>query len=659
MRTKLFLIISFYCSVSIGQTTINLSPNEYLTLSTGAVSTSYEGSIDLYYQMIGDYDIKWQVGEGVLVWFFSANDYNYGDLNSLSIVGIAGCTNIDQSTMECFEAMEMGTMADMYYLVIEDGAGGWFKLKVIDDFGSLLSITFEELPTAYVVTNGSDSGTGSLREAISSASSGESIFINSDVELISLSSDLNITKSLVIKSLGFTTIKGDNTFRLIDDNATQNDLTFENLRFINGKDGSYGGGIGGQNVNLVLTNCIVEDNEVTSSYGGGIATRGTSSSLTLNNTIVRNNKSGSYGGGIGIMDGAQVTMIDSEISNNSARNGGGIQLFGSSSLNATNTVFHGNKNNDGVTTSYSGKAILAWDTTNVTLTNVSVTGHDTGGAIVEVRAGTLTVKNSLFNNEKTNLLINSSTTLTSLGHNFSNDTSMSGLFNNDSDVVGGTLTGANLIYLGGNSTSNNFGNIQVGATNDNKIDTSSGDLTIDSASGITRVDDNLVVTEDVTLSSDKKVFFGASSFIEGATSGTKLILNANDDILFRPGNITKVTFDPTGNVTIAGDLNVNSDARLKANIISLGGTLSKLLQIDGKSYTMKKDVNEKQKIGLIAQDIEKVFPELVSESSGVKSVNYQGLVPVLINALKEQDEKIKIQQLQIDELKNLVQEIIK
>ena len=35
--------------------------------------------------------------------------------------------------------------------------------------------------------------------------------------------------------------------------------------------------------------------------------------------------------------------------------------------------------------------------------------------------------------------------------------------------------------------------------------------------------------------------------------------------------------------TIAGDLNVNSDARLKANIISLGSTLSKLLQIDGKS----------------------------------------------------------------------------
>ena len=96
-----------------------------------------------------------------------------------------------------------------------------------------------------------------------------------------------------------------------------------------------------------------------------------------------------------------------------------------------------------------------------------------------------------------------------------------------------------------------------------------------------------------------------------------------------------------GDATLAGNLNVNSDARLKANIVSLGSTLAKLLQIDGKSYTMKKDESEKQKIGLLAQDIEKVFPELVSENNGIKSVNYQGLVPVLINAIKEQEERIK------------------
>ena len=123
-----------------------------------------------------------------------------------------------------------------------------------------------------------------------------------------------------------------------------------------------------------------------------------------------------------------------------------------------------------------------------------------------------------------------------------------------------------------------------------------------------------------------------------------------------------------GDATLAGNLNINSDARLKANIVSLGSTLAKLLQIDGKSYTMKKDESEKQKIGLLAQDIEKVFPELVSESNGLKSVNYQGLVPVLINALKEQDammkeqqneiEILKQQQSEIDELKTMLKTLI-
>ena len=70
---------------------------------------------------------------------------------------------------------------------------------------------------------------------------------------------------------------------------------------------------------------------------------------------------------------------------------------------------------------------------------------------------------------------------------------------------------------------------------------------------------------------------------------------------------------------------------------------------------MKKDESEKQKIGVLAQDIEKVFPELISESNGVKSVNYQGLIPVLINALKEQQSEIEIYRNEVSELKEMVQ----
>jgi hypothetical protein len=65
---------------------------------------------------------------------------------------------------------------------------------------------------------------------------------------------------------------------------------------------------------------------------------------------------------------------------------------------------------------------------------------------------------------------------------------------------------------------------------------------------------------------------------------------------------------------------------------------------------MKKD--GKQKIGVLAQDIQKVFPELVTtDDKDMLAVNYQGLVPVLINALKEQ-------QSEIDELKEMFKELI-
>ena len=88
-------------------------------------------------------------------------------------------------------------------------------------------------------------------------------------------------------------------------------------------------------------------------------------------------------------------------------------------------------------------------------------------------------------------------------------------------------------------------------------------------------------------------------------------------------------------LTVNGDIVVSSDARLKAFIVSLGATLTKLLLIDGKSYTMKKD--GKQKIGVLAQDIQKVFPELVTiDDKDMLALNYQGLVSVLVNTLKEQ-----------------------
>ena len=69
--------------------------------------------------------------------------------------------------------------------------------------------------------------------------------------------------------------------------------------------------------------------------------------------------------------------------------------------------------------------------------------------------------------------------------------------------------------------------------------------------------------------------------------------------------------------------------------------------IDGKSYTLKSNESV-EKIGLLAQEVQKVFPELVKQSGdqeGTLSVNYQGMIAILINAIKEQQKEI-------DEIKN-------
>ena len=127
-----------------------------------------------------------------------------------------------------------------------------------------------------------------------------------------------------------------------------------------------------------------------------------------------------------------------------------------------------------------------------------------------------------------------------------------------------------------------------------------------------------------------------------------------------------ILFD--GTTTIAGDLTVNSDVRLKSHIQSLGNTLPLLNMLDGKSYFLKTDQSNK-KIGLLAQDVLKVFPELVRKAKDPQStlsVNYQGLIPVLINAVNEQQSMIQEyesrfnkQQQQIDHLTTLVNQLLK
>ena len=95
-----------------------------------------------------------------------------------------------------------------------------------------------------------------------------------------------------------------------------------------------------------------------------------------------------------------------------------------------------------------------------------------------------------------------------------------------------------------------------------------------------------------------------------------------------------------GNLLVTEDVNVESDGRLKTDVASIEKARDHIRQLDGKQYRWLADehrTGEEDKLGFIAQEVEAVLPQLVSENNdGIKSVNYLGVIPLLVNALKDQ-----------------------
>lgn len=132
---------------------------------------------------------------------------------------------------------------------------------------------------------------------------------------------------------------------------------------------------------------------------------------------------------------------------------------------------------------------------------------------------------------------------------------------------------------------------------------------------------------------------------------------ASNDFQWRnaAGN-TRMTLTDAGNLSIAGVLSQNSDARLKKNIIPLQNSLQKILQLNGYHYHWIEAGRDNQlQSGLLAQEVEKQMPELVTtDRDGFKSVNYISLLPHLIEALKTQQEKIEKLEKEIGSLKQII-----
>jgi hypothetical protein len=109
--------------------------------------------------------------------------------------------------------------------------------------------------------------------------------------------------------------------------------------------------------------------------------------------------------------------------------------------------------------------------------------------------------------------------------------------------------------------------------------------------------------------------------------------------------VTIATINSNGNLIITGTL-TSSDERLKKEISHIEDPMKVLNQLNGYHYYWKDDwrAPERQS-GLLAQEVEKVLPELVGEDeNGIKAVNYMAMIPYLLEAVKEikaENEKLK------------------
>ena len=157
--------------------------------------------------------------------------------------------------------------------------------------------------------------------------------------------------------------------------------------------------------------------------------------------------------------------------------------------------------------------------------------------------------------------------------------------------VGATINAQSIVSTGGT-----FGNIQIAETNDQRIDTSSGNLELDAS-----------------------------------TDGTLVAIQTNTTIT----GILSVTDDITAFWT--------SDERLKDNITPIEDPLAKVISISGNTFDWN-DKSEKSghDVGLIAQEIQEILPEaVIQRGNGYLAVDYHKVVPLLVEAIKELSDRVQ------------------
>lgn len=186
-----------------------------------------------------------------------------------------------------------------------------------------------------------------------------------------------------------------------------------------------------------------------------------------------------------------------------------------------------------------------------------------------------------------------------------------------------------------------------GGANEIWSDSGSGYIEYTSSLGGIKVGSilSLPAPDGATSSGSAPVAAGSDTQIQFNSGGS---FGADPDLTWNFGTDTMNVV----NVDYSGWLTDVSDRRMKENITPLESSLENLMTLQGYSFTMKDDASGQVEYGLMAQDVQPVFPELVkTHEDGMLSLNYVGLIAPMIETAKSQQSLIETQQAQIDMLK--------
>lgn len=170
--------------------------------------------------------------------------------------------------------------------------------------------------------------------------------------------------------------------------------------------------------------------------------------------------------------------------------------------------------------------------------------------------------------------------------------------------------------------------------------------------------DSVLTSNQSSVSTTTPLFIIGNGDSHTARSNAMVVQkNGNVGIGVIPGHKLHVSGNGvfTGTVTASCGVLVCSDTRYKKDITPLTLVMSKVLALQPICYQWDKTsfpdkgFDERKQIGFSAQELEHVFPEVVyTAADGYKTVDYAKLVPVLVEAIKEQQQQIHDQQIQLD-----------